>query len=274
MSARPLSLRLFQICSTDSFDKNINTVLDLLRSDSQSEDFCVFPENALYINIDKTIKTPKLDLDLLKPIQKLCWEKKISVSLGSIPIYEGNKLFNRCFTINEEGELKNVYDKIHLFKANVGPLTIDEGNVYTAGKLPSIIDCQLWKIGMSVCFDLRFSDLYSHYAKNKCDLILVPSAFLPQTGRAHWEVLLRARAIETQSFIVASAQVGVHTSVQNTQSTKIRKSYGHSLVISPWGEVLCDLKDQENVSAKVVLDPKELKKVRDSIVMDRELLKI
>jgi len=274
MSALPLSLRLFQICSTDSFEKNISTVLNLLKNDASSGEFCVFPENALYINIDKSIKTPELDLNLLKPIQDLCWEKKISVSLGSMPIYENKKLFNRCFTIDEEGELNNVYDKIHLFKANVGPITIDEGDVYTAGTLPSVIDHHLWKIGMSVCFDLRFSDLYSHYAKNKCDLILVPSAFLPQTGKAHWEVLLRARAIETQSFVVASAQVGVHTSVQNIESRKIRKSYGHSLVISPWGEILCDLKDKENVSSKVVLDPKELKKVRDSIVMDRELLKL
>jgi predicted amidohydrolase len=274
MSAQPLSLRLFQICSTDSFEKNINTVLNLLESDSQSGDFCVFPENALYINIDTSFKTPELDLNLLKPLQDLCWEKQISVSLGSMPIYKNNKLFNRCFTIDEEGELKDVYDKIHLFKANVGPLTIDEGDVYTAGALPSIIHQQEWKVGMSVCFDLRFSDLYSYYAKNKCDLILVPSAFLAQTGKAHWEVLLRARAIETQSFVVASAQVGVHTSVQNLESKKIRKSYGHSLVISPWGEVLCDLKDKENLSANVVLDPKELKRVRDSIVMDRKFLKL
>jgi len=270
VSTDTLSLRVFQICSKDSFKENINRISNLIKTHAKEREFCLFPENSLYINIDKKIKTPDFDLSELSSLRELCKTKRISLHLGSAPLYEKDKLYNRSLIIDEKGNLDKAYDKIHLFKAEVGPLSIDEGDNYEAGLKPSIVNVNGWRVGLSICFDLRFSDLYSYYAKEKCDLILVPSAFLKTTGKAHWEVLLRARAIETQAYVAASAQAGVHKS----ESGAIRKSYGHSLVVNPWGEVLCDLEDSEDTSKLIVLDRSQINKMRKSIIMDRSQLQL
>jgi predicted amidohydrolase len=270
VSKSDLKVRVFQICSTDSFKVNIKKIESLLQTHAKKHEFCLFPENALYINIDKKSKTPDFDLKDLDSLRALCKTKKVTVSLGSAPLYEEGKLFNTMLFIDEEGELTKPYKKIHLFRAEVGRISVNEGDQYTSGEKPAIIEVKGWKVGLSICFDLRFSDLYSYYAKQGCDLILVPSAFLRPTGAAHWEVLLRARAIETQSYVIASAQEGVHKS----DTGSIRKSYGHSMAVSPWGDVLINLKDKEDVSEVVTLKESELKKMRSSLIMDRHLLKI
>ena len=269
MSKPDLKVRVFQICSKDSFSENIQKIENLLKTHSQQNEFCLFPENALYINIEKGKKTPEFDLKELSGIQEICREKKITVHLGSAPLYEEGKLYNTMVLINEQGKLATPYKKIHLFRAEVGSISVDEGDQYTSGMKPSIVETNGWKVRLSICFDLRFSDLYSYYAKNECDLILVPSAFLRTTGKAHWEVLLRARAIETQSYVIASAQAGVHKS----NSGSIRKSYGHSLVVSPWGDVLVDMNNKEDASELLVLKVSEIDKMRRSIIMDRDHLK-
>lgn len=270
MSIDTLNVRVFQICSKDSFQENINKILDLLQAHADQHEFCLFPENALYINIDKSVKTPRFDLKELKPLQDFCKKRKITLTLGSAPLYEGDKLFNTTLLINEKGELSLPYKKIHLFRADVGGISIDEGVQYSRGHEPAIVEVHGWRVGLSICFDMRFSELYSYYAKNNCDLILAPSAFLRKTGKAHWEVLLRARAIETQSYVIASAQTGVHKS----DTGAIRKSYGHSLSVNPWGEVISDLEEKEDESKLLVLNKSEINKMRKSIIMDRNQLKV
>ena len=125
------------------------------------------------------------------------------------------------------------YDKIHLFRYDNGRESYDESAVLSAGDTPVVFDCHSrstgldWRVGMSVCYDLRFAELYRALA---ADVLLVPAAFTHTTGQAHWEVLLRARAIENQAYVIASAQGGVH---QNG-----RRTWGHTMIIDPWGEVM------------------------------------
>lgn len=272
---KDLNLRVFQLCSNDSFDDNAQKILKLLETEAQNEEFCLFPENSLYINIDKSVKVPDLTLDhpFYEKLKALCLSKNLDVHLGSVPQYgegeESDKLFNQSLFMSSKGVLTKPYKKIHLFRAHVGETRIDEADVYASGCEPKIIEVQGWQVGLSICYDIRFSDLYSIYAKQGCDLILAPSAFINETGKAHWEILLRARAIESQAYVAASAQAGTHQSIHGP----IRKSYGHSIAVTPWGEVLFDLEKQEDGSRATTLKYSEIKKMRDSLVMDRHLIK-
>jgi deaminated glutathione amidase len=145
------------------------------------------------------------------------------------------RVYNTSLAFSPSGDCVARYDKIHLFKFDNGQEAFDESRVLLPGKTPVHFEMtdragQPWRIGMSVCYDLRFPELYRHYSQSGVDVLLVPSAFTYTTGEKHWDVLLRARAIENQAFVVAPAQGGVHENG--------RRTWGHSLLIDPWGEVL------------------------------------
>jgi deaminated glutathione amidase len=147
----------------------------------------------------------------------------------------GTRVFNSSLVFSPDGKCAARYDKIHLFRFDNGVEVYDESRVLQRGtepvgfSIPSR-DGHAWRIGMSVCYDLRFPELYRRYAKDGVDLLLVPSAFTHTTGQAHWEVLLRARAIENQAFVVAAAQGGLHDNG--------RRTWGHTMLVDPWGTVL------------------------------------
>ncbi|MBI1276070.1 carbon-nitrogen hydrolase family protein [bacterium] len=145
-----------------------------------------------------------------------------------------NRLANRSLLINHKGEVAARYDKLHLFDATVGDGVgrYHESARYRPGEAPVLAETPWGKLGMSVCYDLRFPYLYSYYAQAGADFLAVPAAFTQKTGAAHWHVLLRARAIENGCFVIAPAQTGKHS--------EKRFTYGHSLVVNPWGEVLAD----------------------------------
>ena len=147
----------------------------------------------------------------------------------------GGKCRNASLAFNPAGERVACYDKIHLFRFDDGSRVYDEAAVLVAGSRPVLFDLpardgQVWRVGMSVCYDLRFPELYRAYAAAGADLLLVPSAFTYVTGQAHWEVLLRARAIENLSGVIAAAQGGTHENG--------RRTWGHSMVVDAWGQVL------------------------------------
>jgi len=266
-----LKVSVFQICSNDSFEDNSNKILELLKvHDLKSVDLCVFPENALYINIDKELEAPKISLShpFFEEVRRLAKDNDVTLHLGTLPMYRGGKPFNSTVLIDNKGLLSEPYDKVHLFAAEIGPLSVDESVNYSAGQRPSIIDIKGWTVGLSVCFDLRFSELYALYAKENCDLILVPSAFFKKTGEAHWETLLKARAIESQCYVVAPGQVGVHKA---SESDAVRKSYGHSLFVHPWGNVLEDMGKNVDVASTHTLYKEEIQKFRSSVKMKRKL---
>ena len=148
------------------------------------------------------------------------------------------KVFNSSLAFNPQGQCVARYDKMHLFCYDNGQEHYDEAKVLERGQTPTQFalpsrDGHTWQIGLSVCYDLRFAELYRGYAKAGADLLLVPAAFTHTTGKAHWQVLLRARAIENLAFVVAAAQGGIHPNG--------RQTWGQSMLIDPWGQVLAEL---------------------------------
>ncbi len=175
---------------------------------------------------------------------------------GTIPLAspEPGKVLNTLLVYGPDGELAARYDKIHLFGFTRGQESYDESRTIVAGDDVVVLDTPQLRVGLSVCYDLRFPELYR--AMGHCDLMVVPAAFTYTTGRAHWEILLRARAIENQCYVLAAAQGGKHLSG--------RRTWGHSMLIDPWGEVRAQLPEGEGVVLGE-LDPAHLSGVRASL---------
>lgn len=158
-------------------------------------------------------------------------------SLGLLTDDADGRFANRSFLIGPDGAVEARYDKIHMFDVNVSPTEIyRESDGYRPGGRAVLAETPFGKVGMTVCYDLRFPTLYRRLAQAGAQILTVPAAFNHITGAAHWEVLLRARAIETGCFVLAPAQTGFHPESKG----KGRRTYGHSLAIAPWGEVLAD----------------------------------
>ncbi|MBU6270093.1 MAG: carbon-nitrogen hydrolase family protein [Betaproteobacteria bacterium] len=175
---------------------------------------------------------------------------------GTVPIATSRptRVRNTCLVHGPDGRPIARYDKIHLFGFQRGAERFDESATIEAGRTPVVIDIEGWRVGLSVCYDLRFPELYRVLAP--CDLIVVPSAFTHTTGQAHWEVLLRARAIENQCYVLAPAQGGLHENG--------RRTWGHSLLADPWGDLLQVLPEGEGLVAGV-LHRQRILEVRQSL---------
>ena len=166
-------------------------------------------------------------------------EHAIWVHLGSLAVRSADgKIANRAFVIDDKGEIRARYDKIHLFDVDLpSGESWRESAVYSAGEGAVVVDqTPVGKLGLTICYDLRFPALFERLAEAGAEVIAIPAAFTVPTGNAHWHVLMRARAIEAGLFVVAAAQVGQHEDG--------RATFGHSLVVDPWGEILLDMGDQ------------------------------
>lgn len=168
----------------------------------------------------------------LKPLMKLAAEKRFFILAGSVieRAESGHKVYNTSVLIDAKGRIQVKYRKIHLFDAKIQTASLKETKIFNAGTRPVLGKVGNFSLGMSVCYDLRFPDLYQAYRRAGAHLLSVPSCFTQITGRAHWEILLRARAVETQTFVLAPNQVG--------KDARGIISYGNSMVVGPWGEVL------------------------------------
>ena len=184
------------------------------------------------------------DDEVLAACREAAREHGIWLHLGSIAVLvnEEGKVANRGFVIDRMGNIQARYDKIHLFDVDLPTgESWRESAVYQAGKSVVLVNgTPVGKLGLTICYDLRFPSLFARIAEADADLISVPAAFTVPTGRAHWHVLLRARAIEAGIFVVAAAQVGRHEDG--------RQTFGHSLVVDPWGEVLLDMGEETGVA--------------------------
>lgn len=173
---------------------------------------------------------------VLAAVREAAAEAGIWVHLGSLALKgEQGKLVNRGFVIDDKGEVRARYDKIHLFDVDLPTgESWRESAMYDAGREAVIVpDTPVGKLGLTICYDLRFPELFQRLSDAGADFIAVPAAFTVPTGRAHWQVLMRARAIEAELFVIAAAQAGHHEDGRDT--------YGHSLVVDPWGEVVTEL---------------------------------
>jgi nitrilase len=172
---------------------------------------------------------------------------------GSLPLVSNNpaKMRNTCLVFNPQGERVARYDKIHLFGFHKGDEHYDEAATIEAGDEVVTCDTPLGRMGLSICYDLRFAELYRHMGE--INLIVIPAAFTETTGRAHWEILLRTRAIENQCYVVAAAQGGRHPNG--------RMTHGNSMIIDPWGEILARMDKGEGV-IMADFDPQRLADIR------------
>ena len=159
----------------------------------------------------------------------------IWVHLGSLALRgEGDKFLNRGFVIDDTGAIRASYDKLHLFDVDLATgESWRESNTYCRGERAIVADTPLGKLGLAICYDMRFPDLFRALSDAGATILAVPAAFTRPTGQAHWHVLLRARAIEAAAFVIAAAQTGEHADG--------RATYGHSLAIGPWGDILLDM---------------------------------
>ncbi len=185
----------------------------------------------------------------------------LSVHLGSLALAseESEKNVNRGFVIGSDGVVTARYDKMHMFDVELDTgETWRESAAYEPGKdVVTADNTPLGKLGLTICYDLRFPALFEALGQRQCDAIAVPAAFTKPTGAAHWHVLLRARAIEASAFVIAAAQVGKHEDG--------RATYGHSLVIDPWGEVLLDMGGEEPQLGFCDIDLSRIKEVRSQL---------
>ena len=166
------------------------------------------------------------------PFLQIAKENNIHVLIGSIyeRINNSDKAFNTSVFINNLGQIKTLYRKIHLFDVNIENSTITESSRFEAGSTTATAELDGHQIGFSICYDLRFPELYRKYAQKGVEIICVPSSFTAATGKAHWEILLRARAIENCCYVLAPNQVGIDGDGV--------ESYGNSLAINPWGKII------------------------------------
>lgn len=261
-----LKVALTQMTSVDDVAKNLAQIIQILDQVSTPVDLVLFPENCLYLRIQEGESIPflKLSDDVFKQLASEALKRKCSLHLGSVPVELPEGKYNCSVLIDHQGQVQATYQKIHLFDIQLkDQKPIRESDVFHHGHQLSVLKLKDWKIGQSICYDLRFSELYRQYAMNEVDVILVPSAFLVKTGQSHWEPLLRARAIESQAYVLASAQAGRHESVKGNF---YRETYGHALSIDPWGQVLNELNSSPAVEI-VTLERRRIAEVRQQIPM-------
>lgn len=265
MSEKPFKIAVTQMTSTNDLQENLQACLKILSDIQNSQEkpaAVLFPENCLYMRAKQSDGLPMLSLNdkIFDPLQEFAKKYQTELFLGSVPLAQDGKHTNAMIRIDRRGVVSSPYQKIHLFDVELAAdQTYRESDAFLSGDKISVVDLDGWKIGLTICYDLRFAELYLAYAQKSIDVLFVPSAFTVPTGLAHWEVLLRARAIESQCYVLAAAQVGKHS--------EKRQTYGHALAVDPWGRVLSDLGDSSPAFSVVELAQKSLLEVRRQIPM-------
>lgn len=236
-------IALAQMTSTVDFQSNLETALSYIKKASErNAQLVAFPENFLligpkkiYQNLDTIIK-----IDILETFKKAARQHNISILLGSIYEKDENnptKLLNSSYLIDQTGMVLAKYTKIHLFDISLKEFKYKESELISAGSDVVTCDHPIGKIGLSICYDIRFPGLYQKLVHKGAEIVFIPAAFTVPTGKAHWLTLLKARAIENQVFIAAPAQYGHHS--------EFRESFGNSMIIDPWGEIIVKAEDRE-----------------------------
>jgi deaminated glutathione amidase len=218
--------------------KNRDDAVALVReAASQGADFAQTPEMTSLVCRDRAELFGKVGPEAQDPVlaalREVARERGIVVHLGSIAVKDGDKVANRSFLIGQDGGIVASYDKIHLYDADLpNGESWRESATYTGGGRAVLAETPWGLLGMTICYDVRFAALYKALAENGAAFLSAPAAFTRQTGEAHWHVLHRARAIETGSFMISAAQGGLHEDG--------RETFGHSLIVDPWGRVLAE----------------------------------
>jgi predicted amidohydrolase len=231
-----------QLNSTDVYDHNLEVAERLVRAAAaDGAELVVLPEKWTVLGPPEAISTSAEPIDGLALSAAAGWARELGIFLvaGSVPevVPDQEKLANTSVMFGPDGERLATYRKIHMFDVEVGDVSYRESEIEQAGDRIALGDANGTKVGLTICYDLRFPELYRILAMRGARVITVPSAFTERTGRDHWEVLIRARAIEDQVFIVAAGQIG--------PAPPHYRSYGRSMIVDPWGVVLAEAPDTE-----------------------------
>lgn len=234
-----------QMRSKTEIAPNIDAAGHLIRAAAeQGATFVATPEMTNLLDIRPGQARSKIRLEdddeCLKAMSDLARDLSITLLLGSLAIAlpDDRRFANRSYLIGPAGDIQAQYDKVHMFDVEVGDgQAYRESKAYRAGQKISVVDTAFGRVGMTICYDVRFPHLYRALGQAGADIVCVPAAFTRVTGEAHWHVLLRARAIETGCFVLAPAQGGQHEDG--------RETFGHSLIVSPWGEILAEAAHEE-----------------------------
>jgi deaminated glutathione amidase len=231
-----------QLNSTDAYDRNLEVAERLVRAAAaDGAELVVLPEKWTVLGPPEAISSSAEPIDGLALSAAAGWARELGIFLvaGSVPevVPDQEKLANTSVMFGPDGERLATYRKIHMFDVEVGDVSYRESEIEQAGDRIELGDANGTKVGLTICYDLRFPELYRILAMRGARVITVPSAFTERTGRDHWEVLIRARAIEDQVFIVAAGQIG--------PAPPHYRSYGRSMIVDPWGVVLAEAPDTE-----------------------------
>lgn len=258
-----MKVAALQMVSTPDVGRNLDAAGRLVaQAAAAGADLVALPEYFCFMGHGDRDKLAIAEAAGDGPIQAalaaLAREHRIWLIGGTLPLRcdDRDRVLNTNTAFAPDGTLAARYDKIHLFRYDNGREAYDEGRAIQAGRRAVAFDAGGLRVGLSVCYDLRFPELYRALMHPACDLIVVPAAFTFTTGQAHWEVLLRARAVENQCYVIAPAQGGVHENG--------RRTWGHSMVIDPWGEVLAMHAEGEGV-VMAELDARRITTVRTQL---------
>jgi nitrilase len=255
---------VLQMTSNDNVLDNLNVIDSILSKISKENiSLAVLPENFSFMGRTEHDKLSMAEDYNNGPIQRSISKIAIKYSMwivaGSIPIKSDNpkKCYASTIVFDDKGNIASRYDKIHLFDVRVSDTEAHkESNSTCPGNKIEIVDTPIGRIGLSICYDLRFPEMYRQLRNLKADLFIVPAAFTFDTGKAHWHTLLKARAIENLCYVLAANQAGEHKNGRTT--------YGHSMIISPWGDVLAECNDKETGAAISFIDLKKMKNIRQN----------
>ncbi|MEM9358797.1 MAG: carbon-nitrogen hydrolase family protein [Pseudomonadota bacterium] len=257
---------LVQTCTGCDVEQNIKDVSDQIReAASNGAEYVQTPEVTNVIEVRGADQLAKSEPDddsnrAITAFSALADQLGIWLHIGSMAVRKAeDKLANRAFMFGPDGQVRARYDKIHMFDVDVDSENrFNESRRYDAGDRAVIADLPWGKLGITICYDMRFPALYRSLAKAGAQIIAVPSAFTVPTGEAgHWLTLLRARAIEAQCYVLAAAQAGEHESG--------RKSYGHSVAIAPWGEILAEADGLQKTVIYADIDMEQVAKARSRV---------
>ena len=243
---------LVQLCSSDDPLANLPVTASLIEEAAEAgATFVLTPEVTNCVSTSRTHQGKVLrreeDDPTLAALRDIAGKRAIWLLIGSLALKEAGeeRFVNRSFLISPAGEIVARYDKIHMFDVAISEAeTYRESAGYRPGNRAVLAEMDGARVGLTICYDLRFPGLYRRLAHAGAQILTVPSAFSTETGAAHWETLLRARAIETGSFVLAPAHCGMHAH----RSGRTRRTHGHSLAVDPWGRVLADGGDMSGIT--------------------------
>ena len=255
---------LLQMTSGIDPDANASTIAGAIGDAARGGAAMLFtPEMSGLIDRDRERAARHIVREAESPVLRAVCEQaarhRLWVALGSLAVArDDGKWANRSFVIDDRGQIVARYDKIHMFDVELASGEAwRESAAYAPGEEVVTADTPVGKLGLAVCYDVRFPALFEALGRERCDVIAIPAAFTVPTGKAHWHLLQRARAVEASAYVIAAAQVGEHADG--------RRTYGHSLVVDPWGEIVLDMGGEAAGVGFAEIDPRRTAEIRQQL---------